>query len=94
MSIIKTAQTCIRCGAPLTGNKCEYCGTTYKSEGMTGSFNKSYVGEITVNGERIRCYISEVEIENMFDDMARDISGRVIPIASGRMRTFTLVEMG
>lgn len=23
---------CINCGAPLTGNKCEYCGTNYEND--------------------------------------------------------------
>lgn len=25
-----TAQICTQCGAPLRGNRCEYCGTEYK----------------------------------------------------------------
>ena len=26
------AKTCIKCGAPLRSNKCEYCGTEYGNE--------------------------------------------------------------
>lgn len=86
-----TANTCIRCGAPLSGNKCEYCGTVYGGRGFTGGFD-AYKGTITVNGESIECYISDIEYETLVADCGRDISGRILHTPVSTKRKITLVE--
>ena len=49
-----TANICVNCGAPLTGNKCEYCGAEYGG-GCTGAVIAiSEVSKIAVDGVGIR----------------------------------------
>lgn len=55
-----TAKICINCGAPLTGNKCEYCGTEYGSQDFTSDLN-AYSGKNTVSGQAFRCYIRQID---------------------------------
>lgn len=86
-----TADTCIRCGAPLSGNKCEYCGTVYGGRSFSGAFD-AYKGTITVNGEAIECYISDIEYETLAADCGRDISGRILHAPVSTKRKITLVE--
>lgn len=92
MQKIMMAQTCINCGAPLHGTKCEYCGTEYGNEGFTGNF-APYIGEITVNGEVFRCYISDIEATPVYSyNTGRDAAGNLIGEQIATKRKITLIE--
>lgn len=87
-----TAQTCINCGAPLTGNKCEYCGTEYGDQGFTGDIN-AYSGEITVNGRTFRCYIGRIETLPVYSsDSGRTADGVLRKGHTAMKRKLTLIE--
>lgn len=87
------AQKCINCGAPLHGCQCEYCGTVYSNEPFSGSVNDSYTGTITVNGETIRCYISEIEHTYVGDNFYRTIDGKLKRDTFKKYRKITLMEI-
>ena len=73
------ARICVNCGAPLTGNKCEYCGTEYGDAPFKADFpHQNYYGEITINGKTFRCYISDIKFHNiLLEHSARDIYGNI-----------------
>lgn len=87
--MIATSKNCIHCGALLVGNKCEYCGAEY---GLSGAID-SYCGEITVDGETIRCYISEIKVDVVRGFEMHDVFGRLMRSADTRKRVITLVEV-
>lgn len=87
-----TAKIFIRCGAPLTGLKCEYCGAEYDNSQFYGIFN-SYSGEITVNGENIKCYICEINTAPvMSPESGRTASGELVVKPVAIKRKITLIE--
>lgn len=44
---------CVNCGAILHGDKCEYCGTEYKNNGISASFNTDdYTGTMNLGNEK------------------------------------------
>lgn len=87
-----TAKICINCGAPLTGNKCEYCGTEYGDQGFNGDLD-AYSGEITVNGQTFRCYIGRIEIFPVCSaGSGRTADGALIANPVATKRKLTLIE--
>lgn len=86
------AKTCINCGAPLTGNKCEYCGTEYGEHGFIGDI-EAYSGEITVNGQTLRCYIGQIETLPIHStDFGRTADGTLVANPVAVKRKLTLIE--
>ena len=86
------AKICIRCGAPLAGSRCEYCGTEYGDSMISGGFN-AYSGEITVNGENIKCYIGEINTMSvMSPDPEITESGELVVKPTVVKRKITLIE--
>lgn len=87
-----TEKICIRCGAPLTGLKCEYCGTEYGHSKFTGDID-AYSGEIVVNGEKIKCYIGKIETEPVLSPFSgRTASGELVAKPVAVKRKVTLIE--
>lgn len=87
-----TAKTCINCGAPLAGNKCEYCGAEYGNQGFSGDIS-AYFGEITVNGETFRCYISGIKVMPIYSpNTGRVRGGSLIGDRIATKRKITLIE--
>ena len=88
---------CINCGAPLTGNKCEYCGTSYirTKNGLTAVFgNEKVFGTLEFNGKEYQVYISQIEERIVNNIMPhRDVSGRVAHEVPIRKKIFTVKEM-
>lgn len=88
----EVANVCIKCGAPLKGKRCEYCGAEYADEGFHGDF-KSYYGTIKVCDEEIRCYIGNIECTFLADHIpSRGVNGRIRPIKLRKKRIITLIE--
>ena len=87
-----TTQVCINCGALLTGNKCEYCGTEYGGQGFTGDIT-AYSGEITVNGQTFRCYIGKIETMPIYSQSSgRTADGTLVANPVAMKRKLTLIE--
>lgn len=87
-----TAKIRIRCGAPLTGLKCEYCGAEYNGSQFFGDLN-SYSGEIIVNGENIKCYIGEINTAPvMSPGSGRTANGELVCKPVAIKRKITLIE--
>lgn len=83
---------CINCGAPLHGNKCQYCGTEYNENGFVCRFDKGeIIGSLNINGKEFRVYLSDVEGHTIDLGVCRDKHGRVKPKMFTK-RTFTLIE--
>lgn len=85
---------CVNCGAPITNNKCEYCGAEYhKSNPLQGSFDE-YQGEITIGGKNIRCYIGDMQAEHIYSaDTGRDRNGNLQGNVVKVKRKITLIEI-
>ena len=85
---------CVRCGAPLTGRKCEYCGTEYSGSCLKGTFDTgNYTGELTVGNENIQCYISSIEFDIVDGPYVRYVDGALVMSHNVTKRTITLVEI-
>jgi hypothetical protein len=52
---------CKNCGAPLVGNRCEYCGTEYEYIMELDSFEQ--VIELNIGGQKRKFYINEISAE-------------------------------
>ena len=78
-------QNCLNCGAPLVGDVCKYCGTSY-ADNPKDVF-------LVVYGEKIPCYVSDIEFVDVGGDcLGRDIRGRLIREPSKFIRKFRVVE--
>lgn len=85
---------CINCGAILHGNKCEYCGTEYKNNGIFANFNNDdYTGTIKIGNEEINMYIGSMESHLFGGDSWTDEQGIIHRDKPKMKRTFTLVEI-
>jgi len=68
--MIAAIKNCINCGAPLQGNRCEYCGTEYNGTTEVG-FNatiSSGKGSITIDGDTIEVYVGDMENTILYAD--------------------------
>lgn len=84
---------CSVCGAILPENLvCEYCGADNSPE-FKAKFDDDGIGTIEFNGETIRCYISNIEVENFYGDAGRYLDGRIARIMMPKKRTFTIKEL-
>lgn len=85
---------CINCGAPIRGNKCEYCGSEYRGEKICADFNKNdFVGTLKINGEEIPVYISHMEGFLSSGCCGRNINGELVGERPKMKREFTLTEL-
>lgn len=85
---------CINCGAILHGDKCEYCGTEYKNNGISASFNADdYTGTMNIGNEQIKVYINRMESNIICEDSYRDSDGNLYRDKPKMKRTFTVVEI-
>lgn len=87
-------KNCVNCGAPLRGQKCDYCGTEYGENGdVRVSFDDS-TGIVKVGGQEYKCYVSQMEIHPLVSANAgRDMSGRMLRDTVRLIHKFTLVEV-
>lgn len=85
---------CLNCGAPLTGSKCQYCGTEYKGNGVVADFGKGdWTGTLSVGGNKYSVYIGHIDTEMLDMDCGRTLDGTFVrgnPIIKHK---FTLIEM-
>ena len=90
----KVARIRMNCGAPLHSNKCEYCGTEYGEAPFKADFpHQNYFGEIKINGETFKCYISDIKFHNTsLMESDRDIYGNLLKNDIVTKREFTLME--
>lgn len=80
---------CVNCGAPLHGNKCQYCGTEYAGQAVTAEFNlDDYTGTLSIGGKEYRVYIAEMRVEH---DSMQDLTGTTYTTCA--RHEFTLIEM-
>lgn len=85
---------CVKCGAPLHGDVCEYCGAEYDGSGVKAAFLEPFKGKLSVGGHEYAVYLSRVEIENIASgEGVRYIDGRLCRTEPVAKRRFTLVEM-
>ena len=71
---------CTSCGAPLGGNKCEYCGHPPNEAGFTAFFEQDRaVGTLTIGGDEYKVYLGAVDVAPRVEGWAR--------------HKFTLVEL-
>lgn len=84
---------CKNCGAPLHGNKCEYCGTEYNNREITGNIPKiGDMGTLKVGDEEIKVYIGSIKTNGGDVESWRDAEGMLHRTASPK-RKFTLIEV-
>ena len=86
---------CVNCGAPLTGSKCQYCGTEYKGNGVVADFGKDdWTGTMSVGGKEYRVYVAKMEQKALDDYPYLDITtGKLHRDILGYKHKFTLIEM-
>jgi predicted RNA-binding protein with PUA domain len=84
---------CKNCGAPLHGNKCEYCGTEYSDRTITGNIPRiGDIGILKVGDEEIKVYIGAIETNGGDAESWRDAEGMLHRTVNSK-RKFTLIEI-
>ena len=84
---------CVNCGAPITGHKCQYCGTEYNGNGVAANFSESdYTGVLTIGGKEYQVYLGCMEANLLCGaNTGRDMHGR---LHRGEIKhKFTLIEL-
>lgn len=87
---------CVNCGAEVTGSVCEYCGTHYGDDNgkVSATFNSAdHVGVLKVGNTTFPVYIGDVEVETLYANVGRDVSGRMMKPVTKRKHRFTLIEL-
>lgn len=85
---------CTRCGAPLAGNKCEYCGSNQNETGFVAAFEKDRAaGTLTIGGDEYKVYLAEVEVQDVLGAPDIDWDGTWKKPRLGIRRKFVLIEM-
>ena len=64
---------CPNCGAPVTGDKCEYCGTVIYDFAVMDDTKPTYI-KIKMNGQILifKAFLRNVEIRNHVDNIYYD----------------------
>ena len=85
---------CVNCGAPLHGNKCEYCGTEYTADdGITAKFaDGSSFGTLEIGSAKYECYIGSMEAHQLYVGAGRDMNGRLVRSPMALKHKFVLIE--
>lgn len=89
---------CINCGAILTSNKCEYCGTEYKTDkknnvNIEGNVVDDFIVNLTINGLTSKFYIAETITTQPDIDVFRDSNEKLMrSIKPHKSRKLTLIE--
>lgn len=85
-------KNCINCGAPLTGSRCDYCGTEYsENDSLHIELDQdAYTGVLSYGGKQYNVYLSELEFEND-GYVGRDMLGNC-SFCNRTYRKFTLIE--
>lgn len=89
---------CTSCGAPLGGNKCEYCceycGHPQNKAGFTAFFEQDRaVGTLTIGGDEYKVYLAEMEAQEVLGAPDGDWDGTWKKPRLGIRRRFVLEEM-
>lgn len=85
---------CINCGAPINGNKCEYCGTEYRNSGFYCEFDDNdCTGTLRFDGKEYQVYLGRVDGNLISMGGGRDITGKMQLVNPIIKRKFTLIEM-
>lgn len=83
---------CVNCGAPLTGNKCLYCGTEYNGRGLSAVFDREdWTGVLTVGGKEYQVYMGSMSTEDI-GCVSRNIMGELV-YHPNMKHEFTLIEL-
>lgn len=85
---------CVKCGAPLHGDVCEYCGAEYDGNGVKAAFLNPFKGKLSVGGHEYTVYLSRVEIDTVCaGEAVRMLDGGLCRTEPVTKRRFTLVEI-
>lgn len=86
---------CVNCGAPIKGNKCEYCGTEYSEDGrfVEAAFgtNDAY-GTLRIGDKFYEVYIGSMKAECIDSFAGRTLDGRMHRQPILMKHKFTLIE--
>ena len=95
-----TLTSCVNCGAPLRGKKCEYCGTSYEKEGkfsgslLSNPIDWNATGIFELDGVQYTCCLDDIEVHEIGSQyVGRDILGNCYRDKPIYKHKFTLVEV-
>lgn len=85
---------CPNCGAPITGDRCEYCGTLFIDYTVMRP-GEPFLIKFSPDGERIfvsEVYLESVNVRQDNSDMicSRDIDGRLLSMTGNMDKTITV----
>lgn len=88
---------CINCGAILTSNKCEYCGTEYKTDknnniNLKGKTIDDYTVELEINGQVCKFYIADMQVNTMGGETLYGNDGKLKRTTPHTSRKLILVQ--
>ena len=87
---------CVKCGAPLHGLVCEYCGCEYDNNKRlkVNLDNNWCYGTLIVNGEEFDVYLTHMEMVSVdTPESGRTLDGKMHKVVLRTTRKFTLVEL-
>ena len=85
---------CVNCGAPLHGNKCDYCGTEYNSDGVYAAFERGEAtGTLSIGGVEYHVYLGSMEAHTVCSGAYRDWSGQLHIDRPAMKHKFSLIEL-
>ena len=84
---------CPNCGAPISGDRCDYCGTQF-IDCTTIRPDKPFYLKFSPDGQNTiisKVYLENLEIsmERETIDMGRDINGTILPVCVSQNHRFT-----
>lgn len=89
----KEIYNCINCGAPLHGDKCEYCETEYSNGVVIRKSQKRDFSVLRMGDEEIPVYIKSEDILGIIDfEPYMDCNGFLHRSCSKVKRIFTAIE--
>lgn len=81
------------CGALLTSDVCEYCGTSYLDRKTISTLsNNDKVGVLKIGNEEIRVYLSNCEEVSGRGSSYINANGKIQRGKINKLRKFTLIE--
>ena len=85
---------CVNCGAPLRGNRCDYCGTEYTGSVVHAAFERGEAtGTLSVGGVEYHVYLGSMEAHTICRDAGRDETGRLRMERPVMKHKFSLIEL-